>query len=87
MATSSIFAPFVLDKDTKKILAEKLKEFEEAEIPDDALAAPSPCATPEELDELFKNAKIYDPDTGGFISLDTIDSSDSDDDNDDPDKE
>ncbi|MCD8295805.1 MAG: hypothetical protein LUE27_11295 [Clostridia bacterium] len=63
MATSSIFAPFVLkDKEAKKILAAQLKEIEDTDIPDEAFAAPSPCATLEELDEFFKDVEIYDPD-------------------------
>ncbi|MCD8295807.1 MAG: hypothetical protein LUE27_11305 [Clostridia bacterium] len=80
MATSSIFAAATIDdEEAMDILAAHLKAFEEREIPDDALAVPSPCATQEELHEFLKDAEFYDPDTGGFISLDTLDPSDTDD--------
>ncbi|MCD8286566.1 MAG: hypothetical protein LUD50_05015 [Clostridia bacterium] len=61
MATSSIFATFVLDdNETMDMLAEKLKEFEETEVPDSEEGAPDPCATLEEVHEFFKDFDVDD---------------------------
>ncbi|MCD8295808.1 MAG: hypothetical protein LUE27_11310 [Clostridia bacterium] len=85
MPTDSIFATLTLiDPEGMKTLAQHLKAFEECDRSDSEESAPSPCATLDEVREIFKDAEIYDPDTGGFISLDTLDPSDSNDEIHDP---
>lgn len=61
MPTSSIFATLILDDpEGMKILAQKLKEFEEYERPDSEGTHPSPCLTLEEVYELFKDVDVDD---------------------------
>ncbi|MCD8307561.1 MAG: hypothetical protein LUD51_04985 [Clostridia bacterium] len=60
MATSSIFDPIVInDPEGMKILAEKLKEFEEYEGFDSEKDAESPCSTKEELREFLTSCGVY----------------------------
>ncbi|MCD8307562.1 MAG: hypothetical protein LUD51_04990 [Clostridia bacterium] len=62
MATSSIFDPIVInDPEGMKILAEKLKEFEETEIPDEDENTDSPCLTYKEVCEFLKDVDDLGP--------------------------
>ncbi len=62
MPTSSIFTTLILDdEEGMRILAEKLKEFENTERPDSAGTTPDPCATLEELREFLKDVDEIGP--------------------------
>ncbi|MCD8286564.1 MAG: hypothetical protein LUD50_05005 [Clostridia bacterium] len=61
MPTSSLFHIVVLDDEGMKILAEKLKELEETEIPDEDEDTDSPCLTYREVCEYLKDVDEIGP--------------------------